>query len=303
MGQLLEPAVSKKARLSYRLPRSLPMVEGDASQLRQVVMNLIMNASDALGGLPGHISVETSEEFLEVDRLRRFYLGESARPGRYAVLTVTDDGCGMDAATVQQIFDPFFTTKFTGRGLGLAAALGIVRTHRGLMSVESEPGRGTRFQILLPSRGDSPDTSDEEPTPCARPWLDGGSILVVDDESAVRHLAEAALRRSGFDVVLAEDGAVGLAQLERSPDTALVLLDLTMPELDGLQVLAKIRAMHPELPVLLSSGYTDESIPDDAFHGPTDFLRKPYMPSDLVASVTGMLESGDARRDGAKTIS
>jgi PAS domain S-box-containing protein len=297
MGQLLEPAVSKKARLSYRLPHSLSAIEADGSQVRQVVMNLIMNASDALAGNPGAIAVQTSEIQLTRDDLRDYYLGSSAEPGAYVCLQVEDDGCGMDEETLKQIFEPFFTTKFTGRGLGLAATLGIVRAHNGLVDVVSVSGRGTRFRILFPATGSKGEGKKVRPTPTEAPWKDGGTILVVDDEPAVRHLAKSALQRGGFDTVEAADGREALRVLQSDHDVSLVLLDLAMPELDGIQVLRIIREEGTELPVLISSGYTDQSLPDDALGtGHTDFLRKPYTPTELLHTVTELLRGAERRR-------
>ncbi len=290
MGKLLDPAVSKKARISYLLQPRLMSVKADASQLRQVVMNLMMNASDALNGDSGVIHVETSEVEISGDALREYYLGEAAVPGTYVCLEVEDDGCGMDEQSMSQIFDPFYTTKVDGRGLGLAATLGIIRAHGGLLSVISEPGRGTRFRVLLP--GTERIVADDQPTREIRPqpWRGGGTVLIVDDESAVRSLAGAALRRGGFDVVEAANGSDGLRLLRSHQSVSVVLLDLEMPELDGVQVLEQLRVDHPQLPVLLSSGYTDESLPlgtlDDVH---TDFLTKPYTPMDLIEAASALL--------------
>ena len=289
MGQLLEPAVSKKARLTYKLPDTTDRVKGDASQIRQVVMNLIMNASDALGEKTGTITVEAHEQTLDRRALGAYYLGESAEPGRYTCLSVADDGCGMDEATRKQIFDPFFTTKFTGRGLGLAATLGIMRAHHGMISVSSHPGHGTRFEILLPCLKGAPDAKLEAASLEEHTWTRGGTILVVDDERAVRQLSKASLERNGFTVLLAGDGVRGLEVLAENPHVDAVLLDLTMPELDGLQVLKRIRETQPDLPVLLSSGYTDEAIPPETLGRRTAFLRKPYLPSELLSMLSKLL--------------
>ena len=295
MGQLLEPAVSKKARVSYRLSRVLPALRGDPGQLRQVVMNLIMNASDALEGKPGAIDVETGVTDLTVDELRAHYLGEASGAGRYVYLEVYDDGCGMDAATQQRMFDPFFTTKFTGRGLGLAATLGIVRAHAGAVRVESEPGKGTRFRLIFPAIEDVRRGDEDADRGGERPWSEGGRILVVDDEPSVRNLARAALLRQGFDVLEAGDGREGLEIVRTDPRIDLVLLDLMMPELDGEEVLEALRRHAPALPVILSSGYPPEAVPKKVFAtGPTGFIRKPYGPSELVEHVSRLLRRGRA---------
>ncbi len=299
MGQLLEPAVSKKARISYRLSRALPLLRGDPGQLRQVVMNLIMNASDALEGKPGAIDVETGVASLTATELRAHYLGEASRAGRYVYLEVRDDGCGMDAATQRRMFDPFFTTKFTGRGLGLAATLGIVRAHAGAVRVDSEPGKGTRFRLLFPAIEEVRSDDEEEDRSTERPWSEGGRILVVDDEPSVRNLARAALLRQGFDVVEAGDGREGLEMVRADDRIDLVLLDLMMPELDGEEVLDALRRHAPALPVILSSGYPPEAVPKEVLAtGPTGFIRKPYGPAELVEHVSRLLRR---RRTGQDT--
>jgi PAS domain S-box-containing protein len=292
MGQLLAPAVSKKAVLNYRLERKLPLVKGDPSQLRQVIMNLIMNASDALCGDAGTIEASTGLETLDAGQARLHYLGERAKAGRYVVLEVVDDGCGMDEATKRQIFDPFFTTKFAGRGLGLAATLGIVRAHGGLLSVDSAPGEGTTFRVLLPALGRGARDPGPGPFETASPWAAGGSILVIDDEPSVRQLATATLSRAGFGVVEAGDGLSGLDLLEGGPVADLVVVDVTMPGMSGLEVLETIRAEHPRLPVVLSSGFPADTLPSEILDGvTTSFLRKPYAPGELLTCIYQLLSA------------
>ncbi len=294
LGPLIEPAISKKANLVYRLAPDLPPVDADAGQLRQVAMNLIINASEALQGRTGTIHVETKVTELDRDDLRRCTVAEHAVPGSFVELTVEDDGCGMDERTLRQIFDPFFTTKFTGRGLGLAATLGIVRTHRGFIRVDSAPGRGTRFSVFLPParRGPGPrraDADDERHAPPATEWSATGTALVVDDEPSVRSLAGAALRRLGFQVDEAADGAEAIEKVSHTA-YSVVLLDLTMPGMDGLETLERLRSSHPDLPILLSSGYTEDSVPRELMRtGPTAFLRKPYGPTQLNEAVAQLM--------------
>lgn len=310
MGQLLEPAVSKKAAIAFRLDSHLPLVHADSGQIRQVVMNLIMNASDALQGQPGRIQVSTGTVFMNEVALSSCYLAEQAQPGRYVYVQVEDDGVGMDARTRQRMFDPFFTTKASGRGLGLAATLGIVRAHGGVLDLDSELGLGTRIKILLPALSENNNNreSEEEREPSgAEPEFfedDGGSsaeggsgvVMVVDDEAPVRRFARAALERLGYAVVEADNGRTALELLvTRHIDVDIMLLDVSMPELDGAEVLERLRSSSSDLPVLLSSGYGAESLPREVLASPfTAFIRKPYSPADLLAHIREMLQGAAA---------
>ncbi len=293
LGKLVEPAVSKKARVSYELTPDLPSVEGDPGQLRQVAMNLIINASDALEGRPGNIHVRTRLRELRVDHRMDFMGGKRAPPGRYVELEVTDEGCGMEPETLNRIFEPFFTTKASGRGLGLASTLGIVHAHDGYISVRSKPGVGSTFTVLLPPDpvGDFEEDDDASDPPTS--WGEGGRILVVDDESAVRRLACAVLARHGFTTREARDGTEGVAYAVDTSDTVdAVLMDVTMPEMDGMEALAQLRLARPRLPVLLSSGYPpdegDAGLGGDPFTG---FIAKPYAPGELVEAMHALLSS------------
>jgi PAS domain S-box-containing protein len=297
MGQLLAPAVSRRAELNYRLRPDIPAVRADASQIRQVIMNLIMNASDALGDAQGHIDVSTDIRRLSRGELKDYYLGDRSDPGDYVSVEVADDGCGMDDDTKRQIFDPFFTTKFAGRGLGLAATLGIVRAHHGMLSVESTPGRGTTFRILLPAlmAKTQPAGTAEGVANEGSGWK-GSTILVVDNEPSVRHLASTALTRAGLRVLQAVDGPTCLEAVQSDGSIDLVILDLTMPSMNGVEVLREIRKAHGDLPVLLSSGYLDDALPENVLAaGVTAFLRKPYSPRELVERTTELLAAKRGR--------
>jgi PAS domain S-box-containing protein len=290
MGQLMEPAVSKKAHLSLRLPPSLPVVQGDPGQIRQVVMNLLMNASDSLEGRPGTITVSAGAREVTGADLPDL-VGGPPTPGSYVFLEVVDTGCGMDDATLARIFEPFFTTKFTGRGLGLASTLGIVRAHAGMIAVRSAPGQGTRVTVFLPARGVAP-TGDGPVGRSPRSWWsEGGRVLIVDDEPAVRALARATLVRQGFTVEQAGNGAEALDALgDHGTTIDLVLMDVTMPELNGPEALAEMRRFLPRLPVLVSSGYPPDGVVSSAGDDPaTAFLRKPYGPAELMDAVSALL--------------
>ena len=283
---LLTAVISKKARLRTQFAADLPAIEGDATQIRQVVMNLITNASDALEDGHGDICVRT--EAVEVDdaTLAATYVDEGLTPGRYVALTVDDTGCGFDAATRARLFDPFFTTKFAGRGLGLAAVLGILRGHRGAISVDSTPGRGARFRVLLPAVASAAPTSPRgEP----RSGVGPGLVLVADDETAVRTVARRVLERAGFTVVTAADGREALAVFTAGQDDIrAVLLDMTMPLMRGDEVCRELCRLRPDVRVVLTSGFSDPSL-GPGLTGHISFLAKPWTPQQLLAAVREVL--------------
>jgi signal transduction histidine kinase len=289
MGRLLEAVLSKKARVRYDCDPDLPAVDGDAAQLRQVVMNLLTNASEALGDGDGEIQVTVSRREVSPEALAACQVRGDALPGPAIAIVVADTGCGMDEETSRRIFDPFFTTKFTGRGLGLAAVAGIVRGHRGAIRISSAPGRGTTFTVLLPAAA-APASAVGAAThaPSSR---GAGTVLVVDDEPPVRQVSRQALERAGFTVVEAEDGEAALELFARDPDAvALVLLDLTMPRMDGGETLRRLRETRPGVRVVLTSGFkqgeaTDRAAGDSSL----PFIQKPYQVSALVEKVHEVL--------------
>ncbi len=287
MAALLQPAVSHKAQLRFELDEEAPALLGDPSQLRQVIMNLIMNASDALGGRSGVIRVRTGhlrpEDRPMVQELRSDHLPD----GPVVFIEVTDTGEGMPPETMDRIFDPFFTTKVHGRGLGLAATQGVVRTHRGAILVESTPGAGTTFCLYFPAAERRAPTSHVTPRLLPRSLQRGGRILVVDDDDDVRTLAESVLRRSGFEVRGVECGRTALeALMEDEGGVDAVLLDLSMPGMDGGEVLEVIRDRWGGLPVVLTSGHAAQVLtgthPLERANG---FLQKPYSPSELLEEI------------------
>ncbi len=276
MAHLLELSVSKKALLESRFEPDLPLVEADATQIRQIVMNLIINASEAIGDHSGRISIATGA--LECDRacLADALLGEDLPEGSYVYVEVADDGCGMDRETMAKVFDPFFTTKFTGRGLGLAAVLGIVRGHRGAIKVESQPGQGTRFRVLLPALRQG--LARLRKAQQAPEWHGSGTVLFVDDEEMVRALGREILEHLGFQALVAANGheAIDVFRTQRD-EIACVILDLTMPHLDGVQTLRELRRLGAAVPVIMASGYGEQDVAEqlagEAFSG---FLQKPF---------------------------
>ena len=287
MSQLLRRVISKQTQLSLRLGRDLPAVVADATQLRQVVMNLITNASDALGDTAGTVTLETGTVMADRAMLASTYLNEQLPGGLYVVLEVSDTGCGMDAATSARIFEPFFTTKFTGRGLGLAAVLGIVRGHKGAISVQSAPGAGTTFRVLLPASNSTVGASEAATGAVLKRGV--GLVLLVDDEEAVRGLARRVLERGGYQVLEAANGEDALSALaDHRASVRAVVLDLTMPGLGGEATLQRIRRDNPDLPVIVSSGYVPE---EEGTLAGVPFLAKPYRPSELVDAVKKAIDA------------
>ncbi len=293
MTQMLEVSVSKKASLEYDLAPALPAVEVDATQLRQIIMNLITNASEALGGEAGAITFTTGVTACSGDYLAGCYLGENLAAGPYVFLEVTDSGSGMDEDTRRRIFEPFFTTKFTGRGLGLAVVIGIVRGHRGAILVTSAPGRGTTFRVLLPAVDWRPEDRTASPAPGA-PLHRSGTVLLVDDDPAVRRVGERMLARLGFKVISAAHGREGLeAFRERQGEIDCVILDLTMPEMAGDEVFRELKSLQQDVCVILSSGYTEEDVARRfADTGPAGFVQKPYTLANLQSTLHHVLGPG-----------
>ncbi len=283
MTHMLEISISKKATIQYHSEPKLPAIDADATQIRQVIMNLIVNASEALGDRPGVISVSTGVTDCDPKYLAGTYLGEQLREGRYVFLEVADTGCGMDRETVGRIFDPFFSTKFAGRGLGLAAVLGIVRGHKGAIKVYSEPHRGTTFRILFPASDRTASETRRESRP-VETWRGRGSLLIVDDEEPVRIIAKRMAEHLGFTVLTASNGreAIEIFRKHRK-DIVCVLLDLTMPQMDGEETFQELKRIHPGVRVILSSGYGEHDLAGRfTGRGLAGFIQKPYQLNTLT---------------------
>jgi PAS domain S-box-containing protein len=288
MGDLLSVSTNRSISIRTDLQPGLPPVEADSAQFQQVVMNLVINASEAIGEEPGTVTLRTRGVVYDRAQLSTSFPGQVLEPGPYVRLEVQDNGCGMDAETIGRIFDPFFTTKFTGRGLGLSAMLGIVRGHRAGIRVESLPGVGTTFILLFPASEATVVLPPPEREPL-RPM--SGTILVVDDESILRDLARDGLENAGFRVLEARDGLEALEHFGPARDPIdLVLLDMTMPRMGGAEAFRRIRDLAPGVPVLLTSGYTQkESLESLAGLPPDGFLQKPFRVRELVGKVHDIL--------------
>jgi len=290
MTHLLTISISKKVAVHYRLDPNLPPIEADASQLQQVVMNLVINASDAIGDRTGNITVHTSVMSADEDYLERTYRGQTVRPGTFVALEVSDDGSGMSPETQKRIFEPFFTTKFSGRGLGLSAIQGIVKGHGGGIRIYSELGKGTTFKVIFPAAAGAAEAPGAaEPI---RSYRGSGTVLVVDDEDSIRTMAAGILGQLGFDALLAADGMEALVLYEtHKADIRLIVMDLTMPNMDGAETFAALRSRGHATPVVLSSGFNEnEAVNRFKGEGLAGFLQKPYRVSAFIQAVKDALE-------------
>ncbi|MCI0398028.1 MAG: PAS domain S-box protein [Chloroflexi bacterium] len=290
---LLEVSLPKHVQLRWELADPLVAIEGDLGQIQQVVMNLVLNAAEAIGDRPGAIVITTGERLIgQNDNHYWRETNDPLKPGQYIFLKVADDGSGMDDNTLGKIFDPFFTTKFTGRGLGLAAVLGIMRGHKGGVSVSSQVGQGTTFELLFPvSEAEVARLPILAPAQPVR--KQPGAVLVIDDEAAVREAASDILELEGLRVIAAADGLKGIhLYQEQAADIDLVLLDLSMPGLSGEETFRELQRLNPQVQVILSSGYSAAEV-NRAFQGRgiAGFIQKPYDWETLASAVWRHLDS------------
>ncbi len=291
MTHLLDVSISKKAILRFDLNEEIPSIEADATQIRQVVMNLITNASDAIGDRSGVISIRTGAMECDKAYLEETYLDDDLKEGQYVYLEVSDTGQGMDEEIRQKVFDPFFSTKFTGRGLGLAAVLGIVRSHKGAIKIYSEPGKGTTFKVLLPAVQLHPEVRkiSKEDRKVARLC---GTVMLVDDEETVRSVGKRMIEHLGCQVVTCEEGKEAIEKFQEDPDRFhLVILDLTMPHMDGDACYRELRRIRPDVKVILASGYNQaELVARFAGKGIAGFMQKPFRLDTLADKIREALE-------------
>jgi len=287
---LLQISIGKTCVLRFNLAPNLAVIKADATQLRQVIMNLVINGSEAIGNRSGVLALTTGVARVDHEYLKGFRPDASPAPGDYVFVEVSDNGCGMDAATLTKIFDPFFTTKFTGRGLGLAAVLGIIRGHKGGLKVYSEPGKGTTFKLFFPvADGKAQDSAT--PFAATTPFKGAGTVLVVDDEETVRTVSARMLERLGFSVVLANDGREAMEKFRLDPVRfTLVLLDLTMPHLDGEETFRQMRMLNPGVRVILTSGFNQqEAVNRFTGKGLAGFVQKPFELNSLIQVIRSVL--------------
>jgi PAS domain S-box-containing protein len=288
MLHMLEVSISKKAVLRFNLYRPLPPVEADATQMRQIIMNLVINASEAIDDKSGVIAITTGCMDCDRNYLKDVWLNENLTGGLYVYLEIADSGCGMDKEIMAKLFDPFFTTKFTGRGLGMAAVLGIVRGHNGAIKVYSEPGKGTSFKVLLPASGKPAEIFNGTST--QDNWKSSGKVLLVDDEETVRGIGAEMLKELGFTPLTANDGREAVEIFKETPDFVFVILDLTMPHMDGEQCFRELRQLKPDVKVIMSSGYNEQEVCQKFVgKGLAGFVQKPYKLSVLKEAIRAVV--------------
>jgi two-component system, cell cycle sensor histidine kinase and response regulator CckA len=291
MTSLLAVSVSKKTILRYTFAAGLPSIAADAAQMRQLVMNLVINASEAIGNAPGVISVRIGSMTCDREYLLETWHGEKLSEGRYVYFEVSDTGCGMSAETQRRMFEPFFTTKFAGRGLGLATAQGIIWGHRGAIRVYSELGTGSTFRVLFPAVDTLSEITPAEKSE-EKEWRGHGTILLVDDEEGVRTVTSCMLKTAGFAVLMAEDGGRAVEMFKKhAGDIVGVVLDLTMPVMDGVQTFRQLRHIRKDVRVLLASGYNEQQLAIQfSGKGFAGFMHKPFQRKTLVTHLRNLLD-------------
>ncbi|PKL19183.1 MAG: hypothetical protein CVV49_02070 [Spirochaetae bacterium HGW-Spirochaetae-5] len=295
MLNILEVSISKKINFTVESADEIPWIEADPSQIRQIIMNLIINASEALNESEGDVILSTGSGFFTKKDLATTWINEDINDGLYSWIKVEDTGCGMTDETLSHLFDPFFTTKFTGRGLGLAAIIGIVRGHRGSIIVKSRPGQGSSFTVFFPAINENEKNIHDENIPDENLTHDG-YVMVVDDEEGVRTVAASMLELIGFTVLTSFDGMDAISKIKdftenKKGSLKIVLLDLTMPHMDGAETFKKISKISPESRIILMSGYSENDITEkftDA--GISGFLQKPFQLQDLQKKLSEVLK-------------
>jgi PAS domain S-box-containing protein len=298
MVLLMTSAISQNSTIKLDLADTIPTISGDASQIRQVVMNLIINASEAIGEKQGEISILLAKTAIQAGRSDRDHLGKTIPPGWYNCLEVSDTGCGMDAETRQRIFEPFYTTKFTGRGLGMSAVLGIITAHKGSLQLVSQPGHGTNFKVYFPAENhDSEENKSIAPVALRADWKGSGTILLAEDEEQIQWLAKTMLEELGFTVISASNGREGLDLYQRhAAEIDLVVTDMGMPVMNGFEMFRELKKLRPDLPIIVSSGFGDADVTSKL--GRDDIaglIGKPYNFSEFSETLRRVVEDMQAR--------
>ncbi|HUI79866.1 MAG TPA: response regulator [Bryobacteraceae bacterium] len=284
---LIQASIPKNVRLRLLLEKDLPRVDADASQLQQVIMNLVINAAEAIGEDNGTVEVSTFLRTVGAAELEANVTRQPIAPGDYVAMVVRDTGAGMEESTMARIFDPFYTTKFAGRGLGLSAVLGIIRGHRGALMLESQPGKGTTFRVFFPVAG---QPAEAAPATVSFTTWGRGTVLVVDDEEVVRRTAQLVLTSAGYQVVTATDGNGALSAYEATPGQIdAVLLDMTMPLMSGEETLSRLLARWPQAAVIVTSGYGAEEAQRRLGNRAIGFLQKPFTAAELARKISDVL--------------
>jgi CheY-like chemotaxis protein len=294
---LISVTIPKNIEIDFHLEDELPLIRGGSAQLRQVLMNLITNAADAIGDARGTIKIGTGTGRPAPRSDTCASIEHGAISGDVVHVTVCDNGEGMDAATLTKIFDPFFTTKFTGRGLGLAATRGILDSHEGQLKIETELGLGSTFTFLLPLQAGSRPASKKTGSSTHSRTFANRDVLVVDDEAPIRAVLTKHLAAVGFNVHLATNGEEAIAAVaEIGPALHLVILDIAMPGLSGVETWSQLRTTRAELPIIISSGHPEDAMEElegwnTAYDG---FLQKPYRSQSLLLAIESLLDPGES---------
>lgn len=292
MVDMLKKTTPQNAEIKLCCTPDIPLIHGDSSQLNQVVMNLIINASEAIGNVRGEIRVSLTETTIDDGHPEKDYNGQAIPTGSYACLEVTDNGCGMDEETKWRIFEPFYTTKFTGRGLGMSAVLGIISSHKGALQLHSQLGQGSTFKVYLPAQKE--DSTQDRPAPqtTGSQWRGLGTILLAEDEDQIREITKTFLEMFGFTVLEAANGKEALDLYQKSAsDICLVLTDVGMPVMDGYALINALKQLNPLVPIIISSGFGDADIATRIGHDDiAGLVNKPYTSDKLSKVLKAVLE-------------
>jgi signal transduction histidine kinase/ActR/RegA family two-component response regulator len=294
MVKMLKSTINLNAVIKLDLPPELPLIKGDASQLRQIVMNLIINASEAIGEEQGEIYVSLEKTQVIEGQSEKDHLGQDIPPGWYVCMEISDNGCGMDDDTKQRIFEPFYTTKFTGRGLGLSAVLGIITAHDGVLQLISQPGQGTTFKVYLPTQTGNFVRDESHPeVSSSEPWQGSGTILLVEDEAQIILIANNMLTMLGFTVIEASNGKEALELYQKNAaDISLVVTDMGMPVMDGFELFHELKKLNPELPIIISSGFVNTVVTSRiAREDIAGLVSKPYSFAQLREVLKSVVEN------------
>ena len=289
---MLKTTIQKNVVIKAELGTDIPFIMGDASQIRQVVMNLVINAAEAIGDAVGEIDIKLVKTELKAEHTEKDHLGLIIPAGCYICFEVTDNGCGMDEETSRKIFEPFYTTKFSGRGLGMSAVLGIIKAHNGALQLESQPGEGTTFKVYLPVQFSTSESEDTQQKAASAEWQGSGTILLAEDEEQIKSILTAMLQKLGFNVLDAADGKEALELYQQnSADITLIVTDMGMPVMNGYELFYKLKQLNPQLPIIISSGFgeddIDSKIPREAIAG---LINKPYNFDQLREVLRGVVE-------------
>ena len=292
MVSMLKTTIQKNVVIKPNLGADIPSITGDASQIRQVVMNLIINAAEAIGDAEGEINVSLAKTEIKAGQAEKDHLGLIIPAGRYICIEVSDNGCGMADDTRRKIFEPFYTTKFTGRGLGMSAVLGIIKAHNGALQLESQQGQGTAFKVYLPVQLSKYETEEAHQKTASAAWQGSGTILLVEDEAQVKLIAIALIEMLGFKVLDAANGKEALELYQQnSADITMVITDMGMPVMNGYELFYKLKQLDPMLPIIISSGFGEgdiaSKIPREEIAG---LINKPYKFDQLRDVLRGVVE-------------